>query len=148
MEHLLTVEKFMGTIEDLAGEVAMLREDRKAEFFRCLSINLEQQANKDAEINKDQLAANLYRAVNSVNLAYEEFSKARLDYERPVCVLNYLGTVEQLADDIGYLRYDKTAEFIQLLAKKVEPQQQTAGNALDTACFFMTKAWKICEKYM
>ena len=78
-------------------------------------------------------------------------------------VIKYPGTLKELADDIGYLRYDKTAEFIQQLANNLRKQAKgdekrdrltLAKEGYDTADYLdkayesMMKAWKICEPNM
>lgn len=78
-------------------------------------------------------------------------------------VENYQGTMQKLAEDIGNLKYDALAVFLDLLAQKIEndgikdaerkrlqlaQQLQNSANSLKKAKVAIDKAWKISEPYM
>jgi hypothetical protein len=81
----------------------------------------------------------------------------RTDVER------YLGTLRQLADDLGDLRYDALAEFLGLLAAKLAAdaaQDEGRGRRrlsallretshhLTEAAESLNRTWRLCEPYM
>lgn len=78
-------------------------------------------------------------------------------------IKNYEQDFERLAEEIGDLRYDSLAEFLELLAKKLSidagkdrdrgrrhlsdslyEAKRQVGKAADS----INSAWKICEPYM
>lgn len=76
---------------------------------------------------------------------------------------NYKGSKKQLVEDIGNLRYDSLAEFLQLLSDKIqsdgEKDHSKKRYQLATTLFecakklkesktAIEKAWKICKPYM
>ena len=76
---------------------------------------------------------------------------------------HYPGTLAELADDLGNLRYDALAQFLQLLAKKLERdakadekrgRPQLAGSLHDAAMHTndaansIEAAWQISEPFM
>lgn len=78
-------------------------------------------------------------------------------------VKNYAGTMEELAEEIGNLKYDALARFLELLAHKIEAdgkkdesrnRVQLSGNLYKTAekllesKTYIEKAWVICKPYM
>lgn len=78
-------------------------------------------------------------------------------------VTNYAGSMEELAEDIGNLKYDALADFLNLLAQKIEKDgdKDKARNRVKLArnlhdcssklkeCkISIDKAWEICEPYM
>ncbi|MFN8454895.1 MAG: hypothetical protein U0401_09555 [Anaerolineae bacterium] len=75
----------------------------------------------------------------------------------------YEGTLKELAEDIGNLRYDALTDFLRLLSEKIKSdaikdqarKRQKLANCLDTCAEKLQKAsadineaWKICEPYM
>ncbi len=78
-------------------------------------------------------------------------------------IAKFAGTMEELAEDIGNLRYDALAEFLELLAAKIEKdgakdasrgRVQLAGRlqacteSLREGKMAIDTAWKICKPYM
>ena len=78
-------------------------------------------------------------------------------------VTNYSGTMEELAEEIGNLKYDALVRFLELLAHKIETdgkkdesrnRVQLSGNLYKTAekllesKTYIEKAWVICKPYM
>lgn len=78
-------------------------------------------------------------------------------------ITNYSGTMEELAEEIGNLKYDALARFLELLAHKIEAdgkkdesrgRVQLSGNLYKTAekllesKTYIEKAWVICKPYM
>lgn len=76
---------------------------------------------------------------------------------------NYPGTLPELAEALGDLRYDALAKFLQFLADKIEQdaikdasrgRMKLAGNLFDCAGSLrvgqgqIERAWEICEPYM
>jgi len=76
---------------------------------------------------------------------------------------NYLGTTEELAEEIGDLRYDTLSDFLNLLADKIQKdgykdenrgrvqlasQLHDCSKQLRVCKSSIDKAWKICESYM
>ena len=78
-------------------------------------------------------------------------------------IKNYEGNFEKLAEEIGDLRYDTLAEFLELLGKKIEIDGQKdnsrgrtklanslqgSAKALIESSKNIKEAWRICEPYM
>ena len=83
--------------------------------------------------------------------------------KHPATVENYPGTLKQLAEEIGDLRYDALASFLSLLADKIQSdgdkdhsrnrvqlakQLYYCSSALNEAKIAIDKAWGISEPYM
>jgi hypothetical protein len=83
--------------------------------------------------------------------------------KHPDHVEKYDGTLDDLAKDIGRMRYDSVADFLEYLAKDLQAQAdydkskerpQLSGTMYDIvdklleAKKQMDKAWRICEPYM
>ena len=70
--------------------------------------------------------------------------------------INYPGGLEQLATDLGNLRYDTLGEFLQLFAVKLETDAQADESRerlqlafqLASAAGHIQRAWDICKPYM
>ena len=77
-------------------------------------------------------------------------------------VINYPGSMEELAEEIGNLKYDALARFLELLANKIETdgkkdesrnRVKLSGNLYKSAekliesKAFIEKAWVICKPY-
>ena len=77
-------------------------------------------------------------------------------------VENYSGTMEELAEEIGNLKYDALSEFLNLLANKIESDGykdksrnriklskhlHDCSNKLKECKYSIDKAWIICEPY-
>lgn len=78
-------------------------------------------------------------------------------------VEKYNGTLTDLAEDLGNLRYDALVDFLQHLSAKIErdaaqdqakgrPQLATAlrgcSEKLSAASLDIATAWKICDPYL
>jgi hypothetical protein len=78
-------------------------------------------------------------------------------------VKNYPGSLADLARDVGNMRYDSVAEFLQSLGddfmrqaeadrargrEKLASQLEATANELYHAKDKMQSTWKICEPYM
>lgn len=78
-------------------------------------------------------------------------------------VTNYNGTMEELVEEIGNLKYDALARFLELLAQKIEidgkkdegrNRVKLSGNLYKTAeklkesKEYIETAWVICKPYM
>lgn len=76
---------------------------------------------------------------------------------------NYAGSMEELAEEIGDLRYDALSEFLELLAQKIQKDGDKdkgrgrvqlathlhkCANDLTEAKTSIDGAWIICEPYM
>lgn len=76
---------------------------------------------------------------------------------------NYAGSMEELAEEIGDLRYDALSEFLELLAHKIQKDGDKdkgrgriklathlhhCANEITKAQTSIDKAWIICEPYM
>ncbi|BAY84099.1 hypothetical protein NIES267_35950 [Calothrix parasitica NIES-267] len=74
----------------------------------------------------------------------------------------YDGSLEELAEDIGNLRYDALAEFLKLLSDKINKDSESdlsrnrvklaaclkeCSLELNQASIAIDKAWEICEPY-
>ena len=83
--------------------------------------------------------------------------------KHPKCVQKYVGTLEQLADDVEGMSYDAVEDFLDHLADalyrrsqrdsmnnkgKLDGKLMQASFALEKASMFMGEAWEICEPYM
>lgn len=75
----------------------------------------------------------------------------------------YDGSLKQLAEDLGNLKYDALADFLHLLADKINQDSLTdkangrkklaihlfgCGRKLKDAALDIDKAWDICKRYM
>lgn len=78
-------------------------------------------------------------------------------------VENYSGTMQELAEEVGNLKYDALANFLDLLSQKIEndgmkdaerkrfqlaKQLQTCADSLREAKVVIDKAWKISAPYI
>ena len=78
-------------------------------------------------------------------------------------VENYNGSLKELAEDIGDLKYDALADFFKLLQEKLQRDGQkdgsrgreklarcllTSSESLNVAIEEIEKAWVICEPFM
>jgi hypothetical protein len=76
---------------------------------------------------------------------------------------NYKNNFEQLAEEIGNLRYDTLSNFLELLATKIKKDGQKdegrgrqklanllyqTSNLLEDSAKTMSKTWDLCEPYM
>ncbi len=83
--------------------------------------------------------------------------------QHPTQLKNYNGNLEELANELGNLRYDALSEFLQLLSQKLEKDSkadrdrnrlQLASHLKNTSLSLkessesIRKAWKICEPFM
>ncbi|MBI2582460.1 hypothetical protein HYV87_05030 [Candidatus Woesearchaeota archaeon] len=83
--------------------------------------------------------------------------------KHPTHIDGYYGSLQALANSIGDMRYDKVAEFVGLLAQRVEAEAErdsAAGRTqlsgkldlvskhLYNAQAEIDSAWKICEPHM
>lgn len=70
--------------------------------------------------------------------------------------IDYPGGIEQLATDLGNLRYDALGDFLQKLYEKVKKDSQTdegkerhhLAKQLKYSAKHIKNAWKICEPFM
>jgi hypothetical protein len=78
-------------------------------------------------------------------------------------VTNYPGSMEELIEEIGNLKYDALAQFLELLAHKIETDgkkdegrnriklsgnlYKSADKLKESAAYIQT-AWVICKPYM
>jgi hypothetical protein len=85
------------------------------------------------------------------------------EFKHPLTIEKYSGTLQELAEDIGNLRYDATADFLQHLANKFEKDSKADAQRkrvklsrylyrtffyLKNAAGDVTSAWKICKPKM
>lgn len=83
--------------------------------------------------------------------------------KHPTCVHKYVGTLEQLADDVENMSYDAVVEFLDHLANALFRRSQNdyrnnkgslsmyldnAAFKIAAASYVMEDAWEICEPYM
>ncbi len=70
--------------------------------------------------------------------------------------VEYPGGLQQLATDLGNLRYDSLAEFLRLLSDKIEQDEgadlgrnrpRLAGH-LHRAAVEISRAWQVCKPFM
>lgn len=81
----------------------------------------------------------------------------------PNYVVGFSGSLEELAQNVGAMRYDCVAEFLQLLAKNMNEQAaadqernrpklasklELTAVALHHSYDAMNEAWRICAPYM
>lgn len=81
----------------------------------------------------------------------------------PTCVPHYHGTLEELADEIGNLRYDALIVFVNALRSNLHQQSladfergrtqlsmtlEDAACDLQSAAVSLQKAWRISEPHM
>lgn len=70
--------------------------------------------------------------------------------------IDYNGGFNQLAEDLGNLRYDTLGEFLELLSKKIEKdagadegrERYQLAKQLNYSAKHIKNAWKICGPYM
>ena len=78
-------------------------------------------------------------------------------------VKRYAGSMNELAEDIGNLRYDALADFLNLLAAKIEHdgdkdrarkrlklanELHSSADSLRTSATAIDRAWVICKPFM
>jgi hypothetical protein len=74
--HREDIERYPGTLAELAGEVGDLRYDALAVFLRTLAVKLEGDAAADAGRGRPRLAAALRAGVAGVTAAATEIERA------------------------------------------------------------------------
>ena len=83
--------------------------------------------------------------------------------KHPFFVSGFSGSLEELANNVGTMRYDRVQEFLDLLARNIEEQAiadesrnrpqlasklRLAADALYHSTDALSEAWKICKPYM
>jgi hypothetical protein len=83
--------------------------------------------------------------------------------EHKTYLTNYEGHFEELAEELGDLRYDALAAFLSLLAEKLEKDSESdrrrgrlklaehlihSSMSLRTSAAQIRQAWHLCEPYM
>jgi hypothetical protein len=76
MIHRETIDRYPGTLAELAGELGDLRYDALALFLRALARKLEQDAAADAERGRPRLAAALGDGATAVAAAAVAIERA------------------------------------------------------------------------
>lgn len=76
MVHREDVERYPGTLTQLAGEVGDLRYDALAAFFHALAAKLDADGGADAGRGRHKLAAALHAAGASVTAAATDVERA------------------------------------------------------------------------
>ncbi len=74
----------------------------------------------------------------------------------PTSVVNYGGTMEELAKDVANLRYDALYDFLQQLSSKIakdsyadrERGRLKLSEELRNAAYSIRNAWIICKPHM
>lgn len=76
MIHCETIDRYPGTVAELAGELGDLRYDALASFLRSLAAKLEADGNADAGRGRPKLAASLHGAAAGIREAASELDGA------------------------------------------------------------------------
>ena len=76
MSHATGIERFPGTLADLANEVGDLRYDALAAFLESLAAKLQADAREDGSEGREQLASALDEASQGVRAAADSIGKA------------------------------------------------------------------------
>ena len=135
--HPERVIHYQGTLEELAGDVSRL--SCKREFIGLFAQDIERQADADMGRERYQLASALYSCAHQLYLAEERLELADGALSVPD---GYSGTLPELASEVGFLTYNRVAEFIESL------NGFFALDELDYAQNEMNRAWRICLPYM
>lgn len=75
MKHLLTVEGFEGTLDDLARVIGNMRYDKAKEFIELLADDFKKQADSDKSKGKVRLANQMYQVVEKLYEARDNMEK-------------------------------------------------------------------------
>lgn len=75
-KHPTSVEKYLGSLEDLALDLKNMRYDKLTEFLGYLAKHVEAEADKDAANGKIKLPLRLYAASKLLYDAQEEIDSA------------------------------------------------------------------------
>ena len=76
MVHRDQIERYPGTLAQLAGDIGDLRYDALASFLRSLAAKLESDGNADASRGRPKLAAALRNSATAVKEAAAEIERA------------------------------------------------------------------------
>lgn len=83
--------------------------------------------------------------------------------KHPTQLKDYNKNLEELANELGDLRYDALSEFLDFLSQKLEKDAladegrnriqlanhlKNASSSIKESSDFIKKAWKICETFM
>lgn len=74
--HPITVEKYSGSLEDLARDITQLRYDAVAKLFGSVAKNMHTDAKADRTRGREQLAMKLERIAHALDEAKEEMDAA------------------------------------------------------------------------
>ena len=75
-KHPTHVERYTGSLEDLARDVKNMRYDKLTEFLCYLAAQVKSEADKDMANGKPRLASKLYLASNYLSRSQEEIDSA------------------------------------------------------------------------
>ena len=75
-KHPLSVEKYSGSLEELALDIKNMRYDKVAEFLGYLAAQFKEEADKDSTSQKIKLGSKLYSASEYLLRSQEEIDSA------------------------------------------------------------------------
>ncbi|MDP3698083.1 MAG: hypothetical protein Q8R47_00700 [Nanoarchaeota archaeon] len=75
-KHPLLVEKYSGSLEELALDIKNMRYDKVAEFLGYLAAQFKEEADKDSTNQKIKLGSKLYSASEYIFRSQEEIDSA------------------------------------------------------------------------
>lgn len=76
MVHKTKVEKYNGTLQELAEDICNMRYDALAEFFKQLSVKLEKDSEADYNRNRFKLSLELFNAYSNLFISYKSIDRA------------------------------------------------------------------------
>ena len=76
MKHSSKVEKYKGSLEELAEDIGNLRYDSLQELFGFLHLKIQKDLKADADRGRDKLAKQLHDVSMAMKLAEESVDKA------------------------------------------------------------------------
>jgi len=170
MKHPDHVEGYKGSLDQLAVAVGKMQPDFGVEFLEALAKDYERQAEADLGRRSRPILAKrlrltenwLYEAKDCLFKAWEIDETITSATERPNHVEGYEGSMKQLAEDVGRMRYDSGVKFLYWLARDYVRQSvvgsfskhqvpqllQETAKKLYEASDQLAEAWKICEPRM
>ncbi len=175
MKYPTTVEKYDGSLDELAIDVVGIHPANAAVFSKFLGDNMLEQSEKDYADKKPNLSTRLvlaaeqfYALANQLNELQLFLPRANIDVDFPNDLLNYKktkkypGTTKDLAHDVDILLYYHYMNLIgaisseyELFAESFEGKDQGIQTRLEliamnarAAHSRMADVWNLCEKYM
>jgi len=159
--HTDKVERYNGSLEELGLDISRLSFNDLSDFLDEMGEDLEIQGRGDDKRGRCQLSTCLYDAAFYVMEASDLISySSGFDMGLKSNLFDkYKGNLRSLANDVGFMTYDKTSFVIGKIGDELMKQSFSEEGDISKSLFLsaesiydckdeIDKAWKICIPYM